>query len=97
MINLRHQISTKMKIDKRLLRVFIPCTEEQAEEVYKLLELAGLTGLTDVGLTDAKEWHWYCTGVKCYHDGTFQCFKNNMDYTILTIEQLRQIVNESTK
>jgi hypothetical protein len=83
-----------MNIDKRLLKVFIPCTEEQANEVYELLELAGLT---NEGLTSAKDWQGYCTGVKCYYDGTFQCFKNNTTLPILTIEQLRQIVNESTK
>jgi hypothetical protein len=94
MINLRHQTSTKMKIDKRLLGVFIPCTEQQANEVYELLERAGL--MTD-GFIFPKHWTGNCTGVKTYDHGTFQCIWITQNLPTLTIEELRQIVNESTK
>jgi hypothetical protein len=95
MINLRHQTSTKMNIDKRLLGVFIPCTKKQSKEVYELLERAGLKPFLS---ENAKLWKRYCTGVKTYADGDFQSVAWDLhNRPTLTIEQLRQIVNESTK
>ena len=79
-----------MNIDKRLLEVFIPCTREQAPEVYELLERAGLT---TEGLSLPKIWVDYCAGVKCYEDGTFQAFKSIKNLPTLTLDELRAIVN----
>jgi thiol-disulfide isomerase/thioredoxin len=80
-----------MNIDKRLLGVFIPCTEHQAEEVYKLLERAGLK----VFLSERnKLWCESCNGVKTYLDGTFNSSVLTYPLPTLTIEELRQIVNE---
>jgi hypothetical protein len=78
-----------MKIDKRLLGVFIPCTKEQAEEVYTLLERAGLS---TEGLSCPKLWVGYCNGVKCYDDATFQSYHNDENLPTLTLDELRAIV-----
>jgi hypothetical protein len=78
-----------MKIDERLLRVFIPCTEAEAPEVYKLLERAGLT---TEGLNYAKGWAGACTGVECYSNATFQSYYNEDNLPTLTLPELRAIV-----
>ena len=79
-----------MNVDKRLLEVFIPCTREQAPEVYELLERAGLS---TEGYSWEKKWTNICTGVKCYHVAEFQSYYNDDDLPTLTLNELRAIVN----
>jgi hypothetical protein len=79
-----------MNIDKRLLGVFISCTEEEAPQVYELLERAGLTTR---GWYKPKLWAGFCTGVKCHKDGTFHSYYNDNNPPTLTLSELRAIVN----
>jgi hypothetical protein len=80
-------------IDKRILSVFIPCTEQESTEVYKLLEQAGLSCSNH---KVDKHWESDCDGVETYYDGDFQSyFKSKSEYPELTIKELREIVNKT--
>jgi hypothetical protein len=84
--------NTIMKIDERLLGVFIPCTEQEAPEVYELLERAGLSTERLPHPKSAKLWMDTSAGVECYHNGTFQAFDNIDNRPTLTLDALRDIV-----
>jgi hypothetical protein len=83
----------KENIDKRLLKVFIPCTEQKSTEVYGLLEQAGLSCSNHEA---DKDWTSNCDGVETYYDGDFQSyFKSKSEYPELTLKELREIVSKT--
>lgn len=66
---------------------FVPCTEEQANEVYELLEK---NGYGTEGMSGPKDWVSYCEGVKVYKNRTFQSYDNNGNAKEITLDQLRK-------
>ena len=70
-------------------RFFVPCTEQEADEVYELLEGAGYK---TEGLLCPKMWTEICTGVEVYDDRTFQSFYNNANYPEISIDELKNIL-----
>ena len=68
---------------------FIPCTEEQVDEVCDLLEKLGCD---TEGFTEPRVWMGWCTGVIVNYDLSYQTFRNYEVYPTLTIEELREMV-----
>ena len=58
-----------------LPNTFITCTEDDVPEVFSMLNSLGYT---TKGLSHP-EWTPMCTGVRIYHDKTYQCFHNKYD------------------
>jgi hypothetical protein len=79
-----------MNIDKRLLGVFIPCTQDDLYEVFTLLFSAGLF---NESWTTLEQWEPNSIGMQTDEDGYFAPCADHDNLPTLTIEQLRQIVH----
>ena len=70
---------------------FIPCTEEQVDEVCDLLDALGcLPWRNRIG---AKYWFERCKGVKVYPISYYLVTDRQGGYPTLTLEELREIAN----
>lgn len=72
-------------------KFFVPCTEQEADHVYELLEINGYTPEGDC----AKTWT-ESEGVEVFYDGTFQAHRNVLNFPVVTIAELRETLTKRT-